>query len=170
MEKVNLTQEMLKENIHYEPKTGLFTRLKAKSNSVKVGDIAGYINKVNGYRAIQINGKIYKAHRLAFLYMTGKFPTDEVDHINHSRDDNRFVNLRKVTRLENLRNQSMYSKNKSGFTGVCWHERDSKWVANIRINGKLKHLGYFKDIDEAIEARKEANIEHGFHGNHGTIN
>jgi hypothetical protein len=91
-------------------------------------------------------------------------------HINHSRDDNRFVNLRHATRVENSRNKSIYSKNTSGFNGVCWYERGSKWIANIRINGKLKHLGYFTDIDEAIIARKKANIEHEFHENHGAIN
>jgi hypothetical protein len=164
-----LTQKELKEMLNYEPTSGNFTWVKATNRSIKVGDIAGCVDKL-GYRAIKINGKIYKAHRLAFLYMTGKFPTDEVDHINHSRDDNRFVNLRHATRVENLRNQSMYSKNKSGFTGVRWHEGASKWVANIGINGKDKHLGYFTDIDDAIACRKKANIENKFHENHGTIN
>ena len=161
-----LTQEELKENIHYEPNTGLFTRLKVKSNRIKVGDIAGYINKL-GYRIIRINGKSYSAHRLAFLYMDGAFPPNDTDHINHLRADNRFVNLRQVTQVENGRNKSMQSNNKSGFTGVYWHKRASKWVAKIYLNGKDKHLGCFTDIDDAIEARKRANVEHGFHENHG---
>jgi hypothetical protein len=165
-----LTQKELKEVLDYDADTGKFTWLKATNNRIKVGGIAGCINKVHGYRAIKINGKIYKAHRLAFLYMTGKFPPDDTDHINHSRDDNRFVNLRKVTRLENLRNQSMYSKNKSGFTGVYWDKARNKWKANIKINGKSKHLGRFTDMDDAVIARKKANIEHEFHENHGTIN
>ena len=166
-----LTQKELKEVLHYDADTGKFTWLKARNNRIKAGDIAGYVDKATGYyRVIKINGKRYLAHRLAFLYMTGKFPPDEIDHLNHLRYDNRFVNLRHATRVENSRNQSMQSNNKSGFTGVCWHEGGSKWLAYISINGNQKHLGYFTDMDDAIIARKKANIEHEFHENHGAIN
>jgi hypothetical protein len=101
---------------------------------------------------IQINGKTYQAHRLAFLYMTGKFPPDEVDHINHEPSDNRFVNLRQVTRLENLRNQSLSKNNKSGFTGVSWYGRYSKWVAakhviNITI---LRYPPFYHGVQPSI--------------------
>jgi hypothetical protein len=163
-----LTQKELKESLHYEPKTGVFTWLASRGNSVKVGDIAGYIDKL-GYRFIKINGKMYKAHRLVFLYMTGKFPPDEIDHLNHLRYDNRFVNLRHATRVENSRNRSMNSNNTSGFNGVYWHEGASKWRVRIRVNGKDKHLGLFTDMDDAIIARKKANVENEFHANHGAV-
>ena len=164
-----ITQEELKEMLNYDADTGLFTWVK-KRNRIKVGGVAGCIDKVNGYRVIRINRNLYRAHRLAFLYMTGKFPTDDTDHINHDRSDNRFVNLRKVTRSENLRNSSLSSNNTSGFTGVYWEKARNKWKVCIKINGKGKHLGYFTDIDDAIACRKKVNIEHGFHENHGTIN
>ena len=164
-----ITQKELKKVLHYDADTGKFTWLKARNSRIKAGDIAGGIDRY-GYIRIKINGNKYLAHRLAFLYMTGKFPPDEVDHINHLRADNRFVNLRHATRVENSRNKSMQLNNKSGFTGVSWHERTSKWIANIIINGNQKHLGYFTDINDAIEARKKANIEHEFHENHGAIN
>jgi hypothetical protein len=85
----------------------------------------------NGYRHIGVLGKVYSAHRLAFLYMTGKFPLDEVDHKNHERSDNRWSNLREVTRLENSRNRSMHLNNKSGFSGVCWKKRVSKALPSV---------------------------------------
>ena len=162
-----LTQKELKKVLHYEPTTGLFTWVK-KRQGVSLGGVAGCLQH-NGYRHIGVLGKVYSAHRLAFLYMTGKFPLDEVDHKNHERSDNRWSNLREVTRLENSRNRSMHLNNKSGFSGVCWKKRVSKWLASISINGKRKHLGYFKDIDDAIEARKNANIEYGYHANHGEV-
>jgi hypothetical protein len=166
MKKEKLTQKELKEVLHYDKDTGNFTWLKAIATRIKVGCIAGCIDKY-GYMIIKINGRNYKAHRLAFLYMDGAFPPNDTDHINHLRADNRFVNLRQVTQVENGRNKSMQSNNKSGFTGVYWHKRASKWVAKIYLNGKDKHLGCFTDIDDAIEARKRANVEHGFHENHG---
>jgi hypothetical protein len=75
----------LKEVLDYEPTSGNFTWLKATNNRIKVGGVAGCINKVNGYRVIRINGRNYQAHRLAFLYIEGKFPTDDTDHVNHKR-------------------------------------------------------------------------------------
>ena len=169
MKKENLTQKELKEVLHYDADSGVFTWLASRSNRIKQGDVAGYINKVHGYRVIKVNGKLYKAHRLVFLYMTGKFPPDEIDHLNHLRYDNRFVNLRHATRVENSRNRSMNSNNTSGFNGVYWHEGASKWRVRIRVNGKDKHLGLFTDMDDAIIARKKANVENEFHANHGEV-
>jgi hypothetical protein len=163
---IELTQDYLKEQLNYEPTTGLFTRKVSNNYRVKVGDVAGSMT-AQGYRQINFNGKVYKAHRLAFLWMNGEFPTNQVDHINHNRLDNRWINLRVASQQENQRNASMRADNKSGFTGVGWHKRDKKWGARIRIKGKNKHLGYFTDLDEAINARKRANVKHNFHQNHG---
>jgi hypothetical protein len=162
-----ITQEELKEVLDYSPETGVFTRKVSNSPRVKVGDVAGSVDKANGYRYIKINGKRYLAHRLAFLYMTGEFPPEEVDHISHSKDDNRWVNLRVSSHQDNQRNRSINTNNKSGFTGVSWYKSTNKWMVQIKINGKKKHLGYFKDLTEAINARKKANSKYKFHKNHG---
>lgn len=166
MQNKKLKQERLKEILHYNPEAGEFTRKVSNNSRIKVGDIVGTVRK-DGYLRIMIDGKDYLAHRLAYLYITGSFPTNQVDHINHSKDDNRWINLRLVSNQENHRNQSMRVDNKSGFNGVYWSKHANKWHSQIRSNGKKKHLGYFKDLDEAITARKKANIKYGFHLNHG---
>jgi len=163
-----LTQQILKQYLHYDTETGIFTWINKTSKfaNIKVGNIAGCLH-CRGYIIIRFNCKYYKAHHLAWLYIYGKFPNGEIDHINHIRNDNRIINLRCISRLENMHNQSMYKTNKSGFTGVTWHKRDKKWVAHIRINNKRIHLGNFVNIDDAILARKKANDRYNFHYNHG---
>ena len=136
------------------------------ANRVKVGDVAGWRNPT-GYIRMKVGGKLYLAHRLAFLYMTGKWPEDQVDHINHIRDDNRWCNLREVSHQENHKNQSKPKSNTSGVTGVCWCKRYKKWKAQIKVEGKVKNLGSFTSKEDATKARKEAEIKYGFHDNHG---
>jgi hypothetical protein len=121
----------------------------------------------NGYRRISIHGKRYYAHRLAFLYMNGSLPESDTDHINHCRDDNRWDNLRRVTREENLKNQTIRTDNTSGVVGVRWFKRDGNWQARINHKGKEIHLGYFTEKGVAIQARLAAEIKYGFHPNHG---
>jgi len=163
-----LTQERLKELLHYDKDTGVFTRKIKLANGIQVGDIAGCVDGVNGYIVIIIDGKNYRAHRLAWLYVNGGFPKEQIDHISHDRTDNKIANLRSVTNQENQMNKSMLKNNTSGFTGVYWHKPTNKWQSQIMINGKYKHLGYFTNKNDAIKARKEANIEFGFHQNHGS--
>lgn len=160
-----LTQSRLKELMHYNPDTGVFTRIVRTANCIKVGDVAGSYSR--GYLLIYIERKRYRANRLAFLYMTGSFPAAQTDHINHIRDDNRWVNLRAVTPSENTRNQSRRSNNLSGVNGVGWHQNKGKWHARIRLPNRLIHLGYFATLEEAATARQSANIKYGFHENHG---
>jgi hypothetical protein len=160
-----LTQERLKEILHYCPETGVFTRKIASCNRVKTGDVAGSMDG-RGYLGIYI-GKLYSSHRLAFLYMTGEFPINDVDHINGERNDNRWENLRHVTRSENHRNRRLSPKNTSGHTGVIWLKKNRKWAAVAMLNYKKIHIGCFDSIDSAIAARKLFNIENGFHINHG---
>jgi len=109
----------------------------------------------------------YLVHRMAYLYMTGDMPDKEVDHINHNRLDNSWSNLRKATRQENARNCSLSKANTSGHTGVEWWKRDSNWRATIMIEGKLRHIGYYAEKSDAIAARRAADVENGFHNNHG---
>ena len=161
-----LTQERLKEVLHYNPLTGNFTWRVKVAQRVKVGDIAGTVNNY-GYIRITIDGKLYMAHRLVWLYLYGYFPSKQIDHINHDRADNRLINLRCVTNAENLKNQSKFSNNTSGVTGVCWHKLKQKWVVRININDKRLNLGYTPDFDIAVAMRKASERKYGYHENHG---
>lgn len=160
-----IDQEYLKSILNYDPENGLF-RWKKQRSGIRIGDVAGCIQKY-GYRRIKIDGKLYLASRLAWLYYHGEFPQHEVDHINHIRDDNRILNLREVTHQENNKNKSMQCDNTSGTTGVYWNKRDKKWVAHIQIDGKSIYLGRFSSKSDAVEARKQAEIKYNFHINHG---
>ncbi|MFP5513282.1 MAG: HNH endonuclease [Alphaproteobacteria bacterium] len=155
---IPLTQSRLRELFDYDPLTGLFTRRVSLGGS-KAGTVAGSLNGW-GYVKFNIDGKPYKGHRLAFLWMNGKFPDGDVDHINRIRSDNRWANLREATPRQNNGNSSMSRKNTSGVKGVTWHKKAKKWQAQIGINGGTKHLGLFANIDDAAEAYQAASIRH----------
>ncbi len=150
-----LTQQQLKEVLLYDPETGLFKWAKNR-HRVNKGDIAGSL--AYGYVSIKLYGEKYMAHRLAFLYITGKWPKEEVDHINCTRNDNRWINLREATRFENMRNVEMKFTNKTGFKGVS--KSNNKWLARIRVLGKFIHLGVFNTPEEANEAYIHAANKH----------
>lgn len=153
-----LTQERLKELLDYDPDTGAFTWKVNRTAGIKVGDIAGTNNQ--GYIMIRVDGKKYSAHRLAWLYVYGCWPTNEIDHINRVRGDNRSCNLREVTKQENGWNQSMYKSNKSGFTGVHWSQKESCWVAQIQKRGSKMTLGRYDTPEEANAAYVRAKAEY----------
>ena len=153
-----LTQSRLKELVAYDPETGIFTRLVRTANSTRVGDIAGGVMAI-GYRIIKIDGRPYRAHRLAWLYMTGDWPVDGMDHINGARDDNRISNLREATQTQNGQNQAIHCNNKCGFMGVDWHRASGKWRSQIGFEGRLKHLGLFDSPDDAHAAYVAAKAE-----------
>lgn len=153
-----LIQERLKELLHYDSEIGIFTWAKS---GAKKGNIAGNINR-RGYRRIWIDDKQYKASRLAWLYMEGYWPEHEVDHRNRIKHDDRWENLRHVSRQCNIRNRYIQNNNKSGITGVCWKKRDKKWMAHITISGKNIYLGYFNSRFDAAKARWNAEVKYGF--------
>jgi len=159
-----LTQAELKELLHYNPDTGALTWLKSGKGRKANGETKG-LN--NGYFTIRIKGRQYKSHRLAWLYVYGVWPKDQVDHINHITTDNRIANLREVTNQENHRNASLSKNNTSGVTGVYWHKQIKKWLASIHVDYKKTHLGCFDKFEDAIAARKKAENKYGFHENHG---
>lgn len=159
--KNKLTQLELKANLHYNPETGIFTWIKGRSN-IKAGTIAGSLSKKYGYNYITINNNMYFAHRLAWLYMEGYFPETDIDHINRDRNDNRFKNLRVVSRLCNSRNSGISKNNISGVTGVSINSSDGKWVAQIGVNYKHINLGLFDDFKDAVLARWNAEKEYKF--------
>ena len=160
-----LTQERLKELLHYEPETGVFCRKVSVSSRAMSGDRVGTKND-QGYLMVTLDRMPCFVHRIAFLYMMGRWPY-KMDHINHDRSDNRWSNLREVTAKENNKNMSLASHNTSGFTGVSWCKTHKKWYAKIQVNGKAVRLGGFDDKDDAIACRQAANIKYGFHPNHG---
>lgn len=164
--KKNITQEELKSLLHYEPVTGEFT-WKVSRGKGKAGSFAGTPHS-RGYVHIKISGKLYLAHRLAFLFMTGELPPAEVDHVNGVKTENRWLNLRQATRTENQCNHRLRSNNSSGVKGVSWDKRRGKWQARVCIHGRDKHIGYFHDIEEADVAVQAARIAlHGEFVNHG---
>ena len=136
-----LTQAELTRLLHYDPSTGVFVRKVRTCNKVKVGDVAG--NETSrGYRNIRVSGRLYQAHRLAWLYITGAWPEYEIDHIDNNKKNNAFANLRDVNRSINLQNvRQARGDNKSGFLGVS--AKNNKFIAQIKVFGKVIHLGYF---------------------------
>lgn len=151
-----LTQSELKHKLHYNPLSGVFTWL-VSAKKVKYGDAAGTLDK-DGYTVIRIAGRGYKAHRLAFLYMTGDFPVNTVDHKDKRPSNNAWENLRNATHSQNSCNRD--SKSKSGHKGVYWLA--GKWMASVTINKKLKYLGVFSDIEVAATVANNARIQlHG---------
>jgi len=160
-----LTQNRLKELLNYNYETGVFV-WREDRRRVKSGDYAGGLGE-NGYVQIGIDGFTYRGHQLAWLYHYGEFPKLCVDHINHDRSDNRIDNLRCVSAAENGKNRGRQSNNKSGHVGVHWDKSRGKWLASIKIHRRCINLGRFKDIRHAISARKQAEMEYGFHSYHG---
>ncbi len=141
-----LTQSRLKEVLRYNKNTGIFSWRVSRSHNVKAGDIAG--TKDKRYLRIKIDGVLYRAHRLAWLYVTGKFPRNEIDHKNGSGIDNRWKNLRDVSRAVNRQNQRLpLPSNILGVQGVRKYRR--KYRAVIGVNGKSLFLGLFHSPQEA---------------------
>ena len=166
MPKESITQTRLKELFKYGPETGVIVRIKTVTSNAKAGDTAGCING-DGYLTIWVDKTNCLAHHIVWLYVHGEWPSNDIDHINHKRTDNRIDNLRIADKSTNGRNQSMRCTNKSGVMGVNWHKSSGKWRAFIRHDGKNIHLGVFRDFDEAVLARKAAEREYGYHANHG---
>ena len=160
-----ITAKKVHELLEYDQAIGVFL-WKVRQGRAWPGAVAGTLNR-HGHRTIRIDRKHYLAHRLALLYMKWRWPVEQIDHINGQPDDNRFVNLREATPKENSRNAKRRKDNTSGVVGVGWNQRDNCWHARIKIDKRLMHIGYFKDFDDAVKARKRAEREHGFHANHG---
>jgi hypothetical protein len=161
-----ITQQELKEFLHYDQDTGIFTWIKTSSKSIKIGYIAGYLHK-DGYFRIRLHGNKYLAHRLAWLYVHGYMP-DCIDHINNTKNDNRISNLRQATAFENACNRKKASHNTSGIKGVHWCKKDKKWIARINVNNKRIVLGYFNNLEFAELVINEARQKyHGEYANNG---
>lgn len=144
-----LTAEELREMLDYDPETGVFKWRKSKCNRVKTGDVAGtYTEK--GYVRIRVLGRMYRAHRLAWLYVHGVWPQDQIDHINGIRDDNRIENLREATNAENQRNMKKRVGKRCALKGV--HVVNGRFRAVITVSQKRLYLGDYNTEEEAHAA------------------
>lgn len=158
-----ITAEEARELLDYDPDTGVLiwkhkvevTREDRIFNKRFAGKEAGYKDE-RAYIQVRIDGVIYYAHRLIWLIVTGKWPADEVDHINSQKTDNRFCNLREATHKENSANKRTRISSKSKTKGVHWHAQSKKWRAYIRIDKKQIHLGLFETIEAASAAYAKA--------------
>lgn len=156
-----LNQERLKQVLKYEPESGVFT-WKCVRSSALVGCVAGHTSKQTGYRIIGVDGCLFLAHRLAWMYMHGEFPPNSIDHIDRNRQNNSICNLRPATQSQNAFNSTARSTNKSGFKGVSWCSSTRKWRSTAMINGKQKSLGRYTEIEDAASAYKAfSEVNHG---------
>lgn len=142
----------------FEYRDGILYRRSVNRNGLKIGDPIGSTD-VKGYLVTTINRKNYKIHRLIFLYHNGYMP-EFIDHIDQNKSNNRIENLRPATKSQNMANRGSQNNNTSGYKGVCWHKRDRKWKAQIKINRKTINIGKYNDPIEAQEAYKKAALTH----------
>jgi hypothetical protein len=154
--KKELTAERLRELLRYDPETGLFSRLipagGRNGKKFPAGMVVGSVGSL-GYLEVGIDGGNYLLHRLAVLRMTGKWPTDQVDHMNGCRSDNRWSNLREVDNTTNIENRWKPNKNnKSGILGIHLEGRSGKWIAQITVQRKTIVIGRFSDAKSASDA------------------
>lgn len=159
-----LTAERARQVVSYDPTTGVMTWTESKNWRRKVGGIAGTKSNQHGrtYVVVSVDSKSYRAHRLAWLLVHGRWPNGDIDHKNGDTLDNRLENLRECTRAENLWNMKRPDRNNSGVKGVHWDRRDQRWVATITVRGTVHCLGYFRDKADAASARAKAATElHG---------
>lgn len=150
MTRPELTQEMLRSLLEYDPETGIFHWRIRHNNRIRADRVAGTLT--DGYINIRIGGLTYGAHRLAWLYVTGELPSVQIDHRNTDRGDNSWTNLRKASPSQNAANAKPRTDGSSGVKGVSWERRRNKWVARIRVNLRRIHLGQFERIEDAQAA------------------
>jgi hypothetical protein len=161
-----ITQKDLKSYLEYSPFTGKFFWIKKPAKQIIVGSQAGV--NCNGYWYIGLLGKRYYAHRLAWFYMTGNWPQNQIDHINGNKSDNRWCNLREATGTQNQANRKLNKNSTSGYKGVHFCKRTKRWSAFIQFKGKNRFLGRFDTQKEAHLAYiNAANNFFGKYANYG---
>jgi hypothetical protein len=161
-----LSLEEARRLFEYDPETGNLFRKVRTAHRTKIGDIVGSLNSYR-YLKASVNNKQYAVHRLVWFIYYGYWPKDQIDHLNRNGSDNRIDNLREVSQSENLKNKRKQSNNTSGVVGVCWDIRHNKWRAKITENRRIIHLGRFDTFEEAVEARRAAEVKYCFSPTHG---
>ena len=163
---MKLTYDYANYLFKYDPETGnLYKRINGTDNFRSKP--SGTKTKT-GYVQIGVDGKLYLAHRIIML-LVNKSLSDEsqVDHIDHNRLNNKLNNLRVVSQSGNMRNCGKRSDSSTGITGVVYHKRARKYMSYISIGGRKMHLGLFNTLEDATRARVRANLQYGYHENHG---
>ncbi len=160
---MSLTQSRLKELLDYNPDTGVFVWREWRGGTAFKGSVAGRPDS-KGRIQVMVDGASYFAHRLAWLFVNGKFPPEHIDHINRDVSDNRIQNLRLASNIENGQNRNKHPRNTSGVSGVSFHKKTGKWQAKITFSGKTIYLGVYESIEEAAAARAFGKEKyHKFH-------
>ncbi|MEZ9705449.1 HNH endonuclease [Vibrio breoganii] len=164
-----VTHEELLELLHYDPDSGLFFNKVARGSRAPVGAQTGSYksvsdkrNYISKYHYLRINKKEYMGHKLAYWYVTGVFPTQKevIWHVNMDTTDNRFENLRLIKRFEiEKMKQAGRRPNSSGYRGVSWSNKHGKWLSQLTSEGKHHFLGYHEDLQDAVKARKQAELD-----------
>ena len=163
---LSLAHDFLHEELRYDKATGeLYWKYKRK-NQRETTEPAGYTDP-KGYIYLKINNRRYAAHRIIWCMINGEWPNGLIDHENQNPSDNRIDNLRIASRSDNAKNTKVRRDNSSGVIGVYWHRNKKRWVARINVNRKRIELGGYHTLEEAIKVRLEAEIEYGYHKNHG---
>jgi len=140
---MKLTHERLLSFLHYDPETGIFTNRKKRTPVGAMG---------RDCLVIKIDRVNYIAHRLAWFYITGEYPTDGINHKDGDFRNNRFSNLRQLTAAEKRFNCGVSSVNTSGYKGVSWSKEKNKWRAQAGLKGKQHNLGYYDTPEQAARA------------------
>lgn len=157
-----ISHEILIRRLDYDPDTGFFTWKHAPNawkgwNEKFAGKRAGCFSR--GYWLIRLEGRIYRASRLAWFYVMGQWPQTQIDHVNGDSLDDRFSNLRDASPSENTCNRKLQSNNTSGFKGVYWLKANKKWRVRVGVGGKDHHIGLFDDQLSAALAYDRAAKE-----------
>jgi hypothetical protein len=156
-------RDVLLAHFYYRPDTG---KLYRRGTDIE----AGCIQKCHSgllYRRVKLNGKKYLAHRIIWVIIHGSLAEDiQVDHEDGDGLNNRPRNLRKVSNAVQHKNRRRRNDNSSGCTGVSWREKTKRWLVKITVDGNQKHIGCFESFDDAVKARKQAEIQLMFHPNH----
>lgn len=171
-------QEYLNSVLDYCPDTGVLTwKHRPESHFKSVGIFKAWNTRFagksagsphgGGYRQVNLDGKVYLAHRVIWTMVHGDFGDNDIDHINGNRSDNRLENIRSVSRTVNLRNSANSRKGEIAVCGVSRHNATGKYRAYVGIDGKQVHLGFFDNVEDAIAVRAEANKTYGFTERHG---
>lgn len=155
-----ITQKELKLLLTYSPMTGKFVWNVSRRGHAKKGAFAGTLSLKDGYIYLKVSQRRYVAHRLAFLYMTGTWPKDKMDHINHVRNDNRWENLRECSSSQNNSNRVPVGGS-SRYKGVCI-DKNNKWLARVTLNNKTAYVGHYDcEHEAALAYNKKASELHG---------
>ncbi len=176
----DLDQKLLRELLDYNPDTGelrwrersttWFKSVRARNawNARYAGTLAFTAVDTSGYNHGSLLGKTYRAHQIIWLWMTGVV-ADEIDHQDHDKNNNRWLNLHATDRTGNNRNSTLRVSNTTGHQGVTFDQRDGLFIARICHKGKRLHLGSCKKLGDAVRLYEAAKAELGFHPNHGRV-